>query len=274
MFSTTSFTMKKIFLALAVFAALAQNAMAANEATRARILLVIDTDTEGAKDFGATHDRDHMRSALEKHLKHDHLKYTLDILQGSSVTKDKILNYYKNLKTNSNETLFFYYTGHGGMSAKYGQFLALHRGTLWRSELRAAMMAHSPRLAVILTDCCSSGIASNVKLPSEGTAPKWITNPGKLQPTGNPIRDLLYRHEGLVVIGAAKQGTTASGNKKDGSYMTSAFVHLLDKAPGTFGPAKKDGFVEWAEMFNSLRPETQRLSGKDKQTPQFFFLES
>ena len=108
---------------------------AQTEATKLRILLVIDTHAENAVGLGLTHDRDNLRAAMEKSLKGQKLPYTLTLLQGDDANPSKILNYYQTLKTNSTEALFFYYTGHGNFVPDKGQVLGLKHGSLERAAI-------------------------------------------------------------------------------------------------------------------------------------------
>jgi hypothetical protein len=78
------------------------------------------------------------------------------VFTGSKVTAEKILAYYAALQTQPSETLVFYYSGHGGLKAGKGHFLALRAGHLYRKDLLAAMTKHQPRLVVVLTDCCAN----------------------------------------------------------------------------------------------------------------------
>jgi hypothetical protein len=244
----------------------------AKEASRLRILLVIDTDATGAADFGASHDRDNMQAALGRSLKTQNLRYTMDVLQGAHATPQRVLGYYERMQSNADEAFLFYYTGHGSMVRGKGQVLTMKHGDLDRSRLRSAMTKRNPRLAVILTDCCSSGMSENEAIPSEGPAPKSIAA-AKASRSGSVVRDLFFRHEGLVVVGAAKVGQTANGTRSRGSHFTVALTQLMNAAPGRFDQ-NKDGFVEWREFFPALRQETQRVSGaaKTPHTPQAFFL--
>jgi hypothetical protein len=255
--------------AVAIFLAIGQYVQASGEATRLRILLVIDTDAPGAADFGAAHDRDNMKNALINGLRRDRLPHTLDILQGANATPERVIQYYERLKVSPNEAFLFYYTGHGGMDATQGQLLTMKHGVLPRAQLRAAMMKRAPKLAVILTDCCSSGMPLNSRAPSEGPAPK--ANPtSRLGRSNSVLRDLFFRHEGMVVIAAARVGQEAAGEKTRGSHFTVAFTGLLNQAQSRFD-SNRDGLVEWREFFPALNRETARVSN-NRHSPQAFAL--
>jgi hypothetical protein len=127
-----------------------------DEAARVRVLLVLDTDDEEGATWGL--DGTNVRTVFEASFKRQQLggRYTLEVLTGRDVNPEHILAYYKGLQVAANETLLFYYSGHGGYHRNKGHFLALTHGPLYRRDLLAAMQAQRPRLVVVLTDCCSN----------------------------------------------------------------------------------------------------------------------
>lgn len=131
-------------------------AQALQEASRVRILLVLDTDDRMGSTWGL--DGENMKEMLEATLKRQKLegRFTIDVFTGSQVTPANILRHFSTLKTDKTEALVFYYSGHGGFNAVRGHFLALHWGMLYRNELVAAMKKKEPRLIVLLTDCCAN----------------------------------------------------------------------------------------------------------------------
>lgn len=143
------------FLTSVLAPALAR-ADAPDEASRVRILLVLDTDDKQGVTWGL--DGDNMQAVLQAALRKQKLdaRSTIDIFTGSKVTPEKILGYYASLQTQPSETLVFYYSGHGGLKAGKGHFLALHAGHLYRKDLLAALTKHRTRLVVVLTDCCAN----------------------------------------------------------------------------------------------------------------------
>jgi Caspase domain len=259
-------------LVFIVFSCQAAYGQGVTEATKLRILLVIDTHGDNAANLGFDLDRDHLRNVMETELKKQGLRYTLTVLQGNDATPQKVLRYYESLKSNSSEALFFYYTGHGCFVPGKGQVLGMKHGSLSRSQLREAMMKHNPKLAVILTDCCSSGVPESTPVAKEGKAmPK--TEVALPKGSGSVLRDLLFRHEGLVVITAAKIGEFGWATKKQGSYFGGALVKLL-QAPVAQFDRNHNGLVEWREFFPKLRQQTQQAAdaAHHTQIPQAFYL--
>src|SRR4051812_36650138 len=87
------------------------------EATRLRILLVVDTQGANASVNGFAFDHQNMKKVFKEALREQHLehRYTLDILKDKDATPAKILAYYEGLKVEPTETLLCYYSGHGGV---------------------------------------------------------------------------------------------------------------------------------------------------------------
>ncbi len=126
------------------------------EASRVRVLLLLDTDDRMGATWGL--DGDNMKEVMEAAFVKQGLKdrFTIDMLVGKNVTSDNVMKYYANLKSDPSEALLFYYSGHGAFHLNRGHFMALTRGQLYRRELMAAMQKHDPKLVVILTDCCAN----------------------------------------------------------------------------------------------------------------------
>jgi hypothetical protein len=247
---------------------LAKAAPEPREARRVHILLVIDTSAK-QRERG----RDRLRAALQNGLRKQSLPWTLKVLEGDAMTAHHVLDYYQQLKTGPDEALFFYYVGHGEIDQSRGQFICLKDRSLFRAELRTAMLTRNPRLAVILTDACSTGIKPGEKPPAEGAVvpTSWMPH---MSGSGSVLRDLLFRHSGLVVIASAESGTVAwAGPDQGASPFNTALCTLLN-APSNRFDKNHNGFVEWGEFFPQLRRQTARVAQRDKTTqrPQAFFL--
>lgn len=135
-------------------------AVAQEEASRVRILLVLDTLDRMGATWGL--DGENMKALFEHAFKKQGLQpgwhYTIDMFTGQQVTAKAVLDYYRHLNVGPNETLVFYYSGHGGFHGKKGHFMALTTGhqQLYRNDILKAMDAKNPRLKVVLTDCCAN----------------------------------------------------------------------------------------------------------------------
>ncbi|MCI0459369.1 MAG: caspase family protein [Gemmataceae bacterium] len=281
-----------LFAALALAGAIPSRAAEEkDEATRLRILLVIDTEGHSAKENGFALDQASMKRAIKETLREQNLedRYTLDILHGQDVTPEKLLAYYRNLKVAPTETLFCYYSGHGGSDKERGHFLQMKGGRLFRSELRAAMEARRPRLLVLLSDCCAdygtglglptnrlSLILDDKDAPKDGRRKR--AEDGARQNTlkvvrGETFRRLLFGQRGVVDISACEVGKVAFSSRSRGGYFTTTLTGLLGVDGDRF-ESDPDGSVGWGGFFHVLQTATSQRARNDaySQTPRAFAL--
>jgi hypothetical protein len=251
-------------------------ARAAEEASRVRILLVCDMGGDDEERERRGVNRAAVERALETALRKQGLgrRYTLDILAGPGATRQAVLDYYRGLRTGPSEALLFYSNAHGRTDPQRGHYLDLGGRRLYRSELRRAMAAQGPRLAVILTDSCA--ILPGKEAPNAKAAPakgQQTAPPAPKAGDGSALRDLLFQHEGLVDINAARRGENCWGHIRRGNCFTRALVELLGQPVSRFD-RDGDGFVEWGEFYRALtlatRQEASRLG--TSQSPQAFAL--
>ena len=255
------------------------------EATRVRILLIIDTLGVNADMNGFASDKDSMKKILKETMRDQNLedRYTLDILHGADATPARVLAYYRELKVAPTDALLCYYSGHGGAHKGGGHFLALKAGNLPRTDLRKAMEAKRPRLLVLLSDCCADyGDEPLSRLlladPEMKEAKKKKPAPGARQntlrsPRGETLRHLLFHGRGVVDITACDLGKVAFSSKRRGGYFTLTLANLLRTDSDRFD-ADADGLVGWGHFFTVLQETTRRHAHNDSysQSPRAFAL--
>jgi hypothetical protein len=94
------------------------------------------------------------------------------------------------------------------------------------------------------------------------------------QTDGSILRDLFFRHQGVVDINGCKTGALSHGTLQwGGSLFTIAFLALLKDKPEFFD-ANGDRIVAWSEFFPALQTGTdaagQRATrGQVRQVPEF-----
>lgn len=159
-----------------------------DEASRVRILLVLDTDDRQGPAWGL--DGDNMKAVLEATMKKLGLenRYTLEMFTGAQAEPNNVLDYYRQLDTNPSETLLFYFSGHGGYHGKKGHYIALVRGKLYRNDLIAAMKRKNPRLVVLMTDCCANVEPLTGALVAEPPRHKILKSDDPAGPAGPPAK--------------------------------------------------------------------------------------
>jgi len=155
-----------------------------------------------------------------------------------------LLQWLQEIQPESNDTLFIYYSGHGGMDRNQRTFLYLQDGVFMRSKLVDAVKgAKDSRLQLIITDCCSNG----PEPPKEVVTPRPV-------PSKKALMNLFLEHEGLLHITAASEKEYSWCSPRQGGWFTRALIDAFDDSSDTNG----DGFVSWEEVFSIARADTQK----------------
>jgi HEAT repeat protein len=260
----------------------------ADEASRVRVLLVVDTHGYNAAGLGLAADGDRVSRCVEELRRQvGAARCTLDVLRGEQATPDRVLEYYANLPTAPGEALVCYYNGHGQVEWPRGHFLDMAAGRLYRDDLRRAMSRHRPRLLVLLTDCCTSDLGltpagppggQSPDRPAASARPEEPPAPGPAGPAPpkgagavGTLRHLLFRQRGVVDITASTLGTPAFASYRRGCFFTLALVDLLSAGRSRFG---RDGPADWGTFFAALQEEARRRAAREghPQTAEAFSL--
>ncbi|MDF1702993.1 MAG: hypothetical protein P1V36_17735 [Planctomycetota bacterium] len=177
------------------------------------------------------------------------------VLRGmTGATRQRIQAHYRRQGPSSNRARVFYFAGHGRWG-KDGPDIQLPDGD-WvpRDTLRAWVAQGDPRLAVILTDVCSTYHGP------------WVGEGDDRAPPHDPrtFRDLFFRHTGRIEITAASRGQVALGTT-EGGYFTQGLVRALAVTP-RLAPRRKgrldrnlDGIVGWDEAMIAIRHRTGQV---------------
>jgi hypothetical protein len=221
----------------------------AQDGGRVFALLVLDTDAHIA---GLERDGQGIVSVLQKGLGGP-TRLNLDVLSGADVRPDAILTYYRTVRSSPNDVLLCYYSGHGATIEGRGHVLTTSYGNLLRRTLRAAMEARRPRLAVLLTDCCSTLIKPRRGPPAPGApAPQ----PPRLSPL---LRCLFLQHRGTVDVTSSSFAESSWSDSDRGGFFTSALCNVLGTGEVEPFDQDNDGFVTWTEVFDAVRSQTQEI---------------
>lgn len=216
------------------------------------ILLVMDTDDKEIGDQ-VKMDEKNLKSFFERSIAEK--RRTITVLNGQQATKKEIDNYYRSLKVNANDTLLFYYSGHGATDeSRYGHVLALnHDGFMERAKLLHEMRDKKPRLAVVLTDCCANRFK---KIPDNRIARGDVVKE-------NPVvQSLLFEHSGLVDVNGCSKGEFSVSDDRYGGFFTHVFMRECNQAPPAGGKAS------WGEFVPRVARGVHEMN--DEQTPAAF----
>lgn len=225
-----------------------------SELKKLHVLLAIDTNSALADSVDA--DRRNLETLLRKHIPRDRMDVV--VLQGEQLTRDAILQHYKNLKYGPDDAVLFFYAGHGKIDEMKRPYFAPQRSkvpTITRAEVRRAMADKKPGLLVLLSDCCSTENRLRLRSDQPVRQERSLVKENSFNPA---LRCLFFQHRGVADITAAQEGAASFGHFKTGGIFTQAVVKLLESDFKDLD-LNKDHFVNWKEFTELLTQKTEEL---------------
>jgi hypothetical protein len=226
-------------------------------------ILVFDTDSNLRQDLEA--DLADIKKRLEISFSGTPVRQKrlrLKVFQGQDVKQAAILSYIANLTSTPNDTIFFYYGGHGAVTDR-GHALSLIGANpatldekyLQRSTLLAAIKKKDPKLTVVITDCCAE--IKPRKAQTYDLEKKMKAIPPLA--SWDVVQNLFMQHAGVVDINSCSPGELAVGyagfQGQYGGVFTRAFGELICAKVEELD-TDKDKFVTWAEFLPKLKAKT------------------
>jgi len=146
------------------------------------------------------------------------------VLDGKNASSTNFRTAMKNLKVGSNDLLFFYFSGHGGMEKGKTFLYFTDEEAVSRDELVQLVQGKKARFSIMFTDACSSSIESV-------SAPKSLKGgfkKGMSDDAFDPVfKELLYNYRGFMHMSAAKEGQYATGTDTGGIFTIAMVNELL-----------------------------------------------
>ena len=186
------------------------------------------------------------------------VKITPLLSSQDTATRDKILQWVQNINIATDDVLFIYYAGHGGMNRNRETFLATEGKWLFRSELVSAIeRVKSHRLTILITDCCSSLVQTDIE-------PTLQSSRSMTRLTERVLRNLFLEHKGFLHVTGATEGQYGWSNAATGGSFTRNFIEALDSNPDE----NQDSFLTWKEVFEKARENTEKTFSQTTFTEQ------
>ena len=167
------------------------------------------------------------------------------------IKANQVVQWIRDLRTEGEDTILIYYSGHGSMDAVGTHILnfdpAVTNDFVARDGLRSRLEQKEARLKMLITDTCSNRVQ---------TPPPIARVFAKVQSRERRYtKNLFLEHSGFVDITAAADGQYAWGNDEIGGYFTVSLI-------GSFtaeADANQDGFLSWKGVFDVTRSKTRKL---------------
>jgi hypothetical protein len=219
-------------------------------------LMVIDTHADGVGEHTKA-SRDNIDASILtpiRQLGRNGFLGDVKTLDGNFATKARIVEYFRNLPQyvkfdsygrrlggwDNGDTVLFYYNGHGGV-VDGRHVLTMKHGDVARSLIESEIRKLNPRLALILTDCCSTF--------SEQAAGSYG---GAAAANLRAMRKLFLRGRGVVNVTAAERGRSAWIFP---SPIGGAFTRALAQGLTVAGPG-----VTWDSLMDDVDRTSRDLT--------------
>lgn len=179
------------------------------------------------------------------------------VILGRETTGRNLLAAVAGLDVRPNDAVVVFYSGHGSIDGRDRRGFDIGGGDrLAVDAVLAAIEARGPRLAVLLTDVCSSyqpGRPAD-RAPAAG-APRELPR-GRVMPWAT-VEHLFLSHRGVVDITAAAPGQMAAIEPNGrGSFFTNALLEVLTTPhPALVAGLDQNGdrAIQWAEVLPQVR---------------------
>ncbi|MDO4573931.1 MAG: PDZ domain-containing protein [Planctomycetia bacterium] len=176
-------------------------------------------------------------------------------VDGEMTTPNAIAQTIRNLNTQPDDVIVFYYSGHAANdSTNGGQFFQLRdeKGeatSMKRVDVKYIMQEKDCRLVVLLTDCCNV-FDENAKMGF-----KLAPTRGSVKVPTPAIQELFFNCKGVVDITSSKVGQYSYA-LKDGSIFTVAMVMSFEKMNNDAVNGVK---ITWQDVANDLTEKSSVL---------------
>ncbi len=176
----------------------------------------------------------------------DNSKENLILLTDAAATKQNILAAMQIFKkADTDDTVIFYFSGHGAPYLFCPQNLSGGKFALWHTEIKNAFRQSKAKIKLCFADACYSGSIKITKKPS-------ISG----QAVGGNV---------IIFMSSSKDQTSIESR----NYNTGYFTSFLIKGLNGLADADKNQQVTAYELFRYVRDNVDRAS-RGKQTPEMF----
>ncbi|HEY4135184.1 MAG TPA: DM9 repeat-containing protein [Alphaproteobacteria bacterium] len=199
-------------------------------------ILIADTN-DPSIGVSVKKDFESLKRTLQAAAGYTGMKLELQALEGNQVTLANVRAAVQAVKTGPNDTVFFYYSGHGfrtpNSKSRYPYLYVSQQGQAFE-EIVAELRKKTPRLLIAVTDSCNN----EADLPV-AAAMRSMSAPPDYKKT---YSRLWLDAAGEIVIASSKEGEYAWGDDDVGGYFTKRFLESHENQVQTSSPTVTPGW--------------------------------
>lgn len=226
--------------------------LSAREAERIEALLLIDSKSNLNK--SVKKDGQMMLSTLQKVADAAKMKLKATVLCGNDVEQQHIQEWLDNLKNNSHDVIFFYFSGHGFKDEANNipwpyLYLSARNKALSLQSIIQHIEGLPSRLSIIFSDCCNGPLLTKRHMYAVATKAPMLSY-ARLYEKGATA--LFMKAKGHIRATAASPGQSALAFSS-GSLFTMAFSESLLDECQVKSPSWKNLFVSTSKICGTLQ---------------------
>lgn len=183
------------------------------------------------------------------------MEFEYYVYPGSYCSPENLRKVLDNIRCQSDDVVFFYYSGHGVRSTRdTSPYPQMCLGQLDQSKMISvegvdrAIARKNPRLRFVITDCCNS--------EDEFVTPKLEISKGSSminsKKEGN-YEKLFMEMYGNVIVTSSKAGETSSCNNEIGGFFTYSLLAVLESA-------LQQDISDWSRIMDAVKECTTDIS--------------
>lgn len=228
--------MFRSLLVLALSFSLLLSTLTAN-AGQLHAILVIDTNDFSIGD-SVKSDLLHYQDFLKKVARYTDLKLVETVFSGDEFISDNVYTHIKNLNVQADDTVIFYYSGHGYRTdSKSTIWPVMHFG--WQQlgldlqDIANLIQQKQPHMALVMSDTCN-GIAAIDDAPNwnRSLQARVVVDENTLR---KAYRQLFLQENSMIMVTSSEPGQysygTASGGVYTNSFLKSLYYEVELKSP-------------------------------------------
>lgn len=224
------FSIQRVPFLLAAFLSLSLLLTVAVEAGDLHLLLVGDGSAADLKDSIRV-DLKRIESHVENVAHFTGLQLHTHRFPFENVTSGDVLSAIKDLNTNIDDVVIFYFSGHGYRTPSKNNipwpniYLSKSQTGIDLIDVSERLSSKSARLVLVIADCCNNSLPNHAAPP---LAKKIGVYDHKSASIGNNYRRLFLDTEGLIVMASSRAGQASWTMQHTGSFYTKAYISTIE----------------------------------------------
>lgn len=228
------------------------------DAANLHAILVADTTDESIGSYTEI-DLRLMKGEMQKIAANTGLDLKFTVLEGRSVLTQKFLKTLSGLKIEEDDTVVFYFSGHGYRTASKGEspwpnlFFSLENKGVEYELVVEKLEAYHPRFLLVISDSCNNVMADDYAPP---LVRKWFPRIMTQELVKENYRHLFLNVKGVVMVTSSRAGQVSWATPWGGLFTIRLAANLNTEV-------RKSNGVSWQSILEKTYQDVQEEQNPD-----------